>query len=72
MILVEGQIRVDSYTDNDGNNKYTTYVLANTIEYLQSKPKNEMVEEVHEETHDPFSDFGEQVSIDDIADNYLD
>ena len=72
LILVDGSIRVDSYIGNDGSKKYTTCVLANHIEYLESKLKNETVEEVHEETHDPFSDFGEQVSIDDMTDNFLD
>lgn len=34
-IAIEGNLRIDSYTDKkDGTTKYTTYVLANRIEYL--------------------------------------
>ena len=73
LILVDGSIRVDSYLGKDGSKKYTTYVLANHIEYLESKKKTE-TEEVKQDnnTHDPFADFGNQVSIDDMTDNFLD
>ena len=34
-IAIEGNLRIDSYPDKkDGTTKYTTYVLANRIEYL--------------------------------------
>lgn len=71
LILVDGSIRVDSYLGNDGSKRYTTYVLANHIEYLESKKKTE-AEEVKQDnnTHDPFADFGNQVSIDDMTDNF--
>lgn len=73
LILVDGSIRVDSYLGNDGGKKYTTYVLANHIEYLESKKKTETVEVKQDNnTHDPFTDFGNQVSIDDMTDNFLD
>lgn len=36
-IGLEGSLRIDSYTDKDGNTKYSTYVLAERIEYLSSK-----------------------------------
>ena len=73
LILVDGSIRVDSYLGNDGSKKYTTYVLAERIEYLESKKRTE-TEEVKQDnnTHDPFADFGNQVSIDDMTDNFLD
>lgn len=73
LILVDGSIRVDSYIGNDGSKKYTTYVLANYIEYLESKKRTE-TEEVKQDnnTHNPFADFGNQVSIDDMTDNFLD
>ena len=41
LILVDGSIRVDSYLGNDGSKKYITYVIANHIEYLESKKKTE-------------------------------
>lgn len=73
LILVDGKYRVDSYPGNDGSMKYTNYVLAERIEYLESKKRTE-TEEVKQDnnTHDPFADFGNQVSIDDMTDNFLD
>ena len=73
LILVDGSIRVDSYIGNDGSKRYTTYVLANHIEYLESKKKTE-AEEVKQDnnTHDysnVFEEFGQQISIDEG--NYL-
>lgn len=73
LILVDGSIRVDSYLGNDGSKKYITYVLANHIEYLESKKKTE-AEEVKQDnnTHDysnVFEEFGQQISIDEG--NYL-
>lgn len=69
LISIEGQLRVDSYLDNQGAKKYITYVLVNNIEYLQSKNKNEQVESIEEDTHDSFADFGEQIPIEE---NFLD
>lgn len=43
-IIVEGSIRVENYTDKDGNNRYTTYVLANNIEYTSKKQVSEKQE----------------------------
>ena len=64
---------MDSYLGNDGSKKYITYVLANHIEYLESKKKTEAEEAKQDNnTHDPFADFGNQVSIDDMTDNFLD
>lgn len=69
LIAVEGTLRKESYEDKDGNKRYIVEVLANQIEYLQSKnaQKNENTVQNSEEEpeEDPFSDFGESVSIDD-------
>lgn len=40
-IAIEGNLRIDSYIDKDGNTKYTTYVLANRIEYLTKGEQKE-------------------------------
>lgn len=73
LIAVEGSLRVESYENEKGEKRYITEVLANNIEYLQSKnaQKNENTVQNFEEEpeEDPFSDFGESVSIDD---NFLD
>ena len=53
LIAVEGNIRTDSYKDKDGNTRYKTYVLVNTIEYLEAKkPENASNEESN-----PYADF---------------
>lgn len=72
MLGIEGRIQTGSYTAQDGSKRYTTDVVVENITFINSKRKNEQQAEnkkqSSEET-DPFSDFGEQVTIDD---NFLD
>lgn len=72
MLGIEGRIQTGSYTARDGSKRYTTDVVVENITFINSKRKNEPQTENQtqssEET-DPFSDFGEQVTIDD---NFLD
>lgn len=67
LIAVEGTIRKESYDDKDGNKKYYVEILANNIEYLQSKNNQLQSVQTNETTNneDPFSDFGEQIQITD-------
>ena len=37
LIGVIGSLRIDKFQDDQGNDKYKSYVLANNIEYLTSK-----------------------------------
>ena len=73
LIGITGSIRVDKFETKEGNTRYKTYVLANNVEYLGTK--KESTNEVKPsdfakfEDDDPFSAFGETVSIDD---NFLD
>lgn len=64
LISAVGELRTDSYDRQDGTKGYKTYVLANNIEYLGTKGK----EEQQEEQSDPFADFGDTVSTDDFLD----
>ena len=63
LIAVEGNIRTDSYKDKDGNTRYKTYVLVNTIEYLEAKkPENASNENTSDnnasnEESNPYADF---------------
>lgn len=72
LLGIEGRIQTGSYTAQDGSKRYTTDVVVENITFINSKRKNEPQTENQtqssEET-DPFSDFGEQVTIDD---NFLD
>lgn len=65
LIGLTGALRVDTYKDKDGNTRYKNYVLVNNIEYLSSKQetKEESVEETQE---DPYANFGNSVTVEQI------
>ena len=83
LVAVEGRIQTGSY-EKDGQRVYTTDVVADSVQFLESKAQrqasnasapydypqssNAPVNDVSVES-DPFADFGETVSIDD---NFLD
>lgn len=72
-VFVEGSLSVSSYDDKDGNKRYTTDVMAQSVKFLDSQNRKEVSEEYEEENNyesDPYSEFGEnEVNIDD---NFLD
>ena len=61
-IGVKGSIQTRKYIKDDGTTKYLTEVSAESITFLQQSRK---VEKPKEEPSDPFSEFGEQINIDD-------
>lgn len=67
LIGIDGTLRKDIYTKEDGTKTSSTYVLANHIEYLSSKVTQESTQETKEE--DPYEAYGKSVNIDD---NFLD
>lgn len=71
---VDGRIQTGSYVNKDGNKVYTTEVAVDSVDFLESKKSSSSPVEsgqVNEKVteRDPFTDFGEQVTIDD---NFLD
>ena len=58
-ILVTGRIQNDSYTDKDGKKRISSYVLVEEIEFVGSKPKEKVDNNV-------FEDFGKS-----LDDSYL-
>lgn len=73
LISVEGTIRVDKYQNEAGENRYNTYILASSIQYLSSKSDTQSGQQTtiednkaaaEEVENDPFADFGENVCID--------
>lgn len=72
-IGVEGRIQTGSYDSEDGTKRYTTDVIVENITFLDkkqdSRPEPEYTGSVEEKEEDPFSDFGDSVSIDE---NFLD
>ena len=85
LVAVEGRIQTGNFTDKDGNKRYTTDVVADNVQFLESKSQanNRETTDLGEPTpydfqgpsndvnvdNDPFADFGDSVSIDD---NFLD
>ena len=71
LVGVEGRIQIGSYTAQDGSKRYTTDVVVENIYFLKSKekPTHEQVSEQVEKQTDIFSEFGENVEIED---NFLD
>lgn len=72
-LAVEGRIQTGSYTAQDGSKRYTTDVFVENITFINSKKsaseRKESESTTTNEQTDPFSDFGENVTIDD---NFLD
>jgi single-strand DNA-binding protein len=60
LIAVNGALRVDKYQNQEGQNRYKTYVLATNIEYLSSRKEEapEVSEEVQEKAEDLFGKDG--------------
>lgn len=62
-IAVDGNLRVQSYDDKDGNKRYSTFVLVNNIEYLESK-KNETKNVSNEKNNDKvYEDFANEIEL---------
>lgn len=64
LIGIDGTLRKDIYTREDGTKTNSTYVLANHIEYLSSKATQETTQE-----NDPYAEYGEEIEV---TDDFLD
>ena len=76
LVGVEGKIQTTKYTDRDGNNKVMFEVVADSVQFLENKKKEEKKEEIdlHSDRKDgvevdPFADFADEVVI---PDDFLD
>ena len=81
LVSIEGKIQTGNYKDKDGNNRYTFDVVAETVQFLESKKSGQAdnkitPEEVEQhrkkEDNDPFADFGNTVEIQSLDNNFLD
>lgn len=83
-ICIEGNIRTGSYDDKDGNKRYTTEVVIDNFDFVESRnsqtsgsvpdsPYDYQQPEAPKQNvdveNDPFAEFGDSVSIDE---NFLD
>ena len=63
LVAIQGSIRVDSYQDQEGNNKKITRVNANRVQFLDSKKDNQNKNIVPDSQ---FQDFQQVDDTDDI------
>ena len=82
LVSVDGRLQTGSYTDKDGNRRYTTDVVADSVQFLEGRGSRDNSQSSGPSPYDyqdnssditinddPFADFGDSVSIDD---NFLD
>lgn len=69
MLIVEGRIQTSKYTRTDGSTAYSTDIAVDGITFVGSHKNTDNSQPKQDTQSDPFTDFGENVSIDD---NFLD
>ena len=83
LLGAEGRIQTGSYTASDGSKRYTTDVVADSVQFLDTKRESQARAQTPYDyqdaptpptnnvdvDNDPFADFGDNVAIDD---NFLD
>ena len=81
LVSVEGRLQSNSYDDKDGNKRYSLDVVADNVQFLESKSQSQNRQNSNSSVtpydyqdvpmndvsvdNDPFADFGDSVSIDD-------
>ena len=60
-ILIEGNLKQDRFTDKEGNNRSVVRVIANRIEFLDSKGSNQGQAAPKQQSNDPFANAGVDV-----------
>lgn len=73
LVGVTGRIKTRSWDKDDGTKGYETYVVANRVQFLDTKqsnsapiPEPEYTTSVNEknETEDPYADMGDEIQLD--------
>lgn len=59
-IAIEGRLQSGNYEDKDGNKRSALDVVLENFEFVDTKKKEETIEEVKVE-EDPFAEFGESI-----------
>ena len=60
LIAVAGSLRVEKYQDKENKTRYRAYVIANSIEYLETKKESKAQEQqkaLDEVVNDPFEEY---------------
>ncbi len=64
LILVDGSISMNNYTDKDGNNRTSFEVMTSNVQFLSSKKASAEITGEQAES-DPYEELSEQVNLDD-------
>ena len=64
LILVDGSISMNNYTDKDGNNRTSFEVMTSNVQFLSSKKANDETTGEQVES-DPYEEMSEQIDLDD-------
>lgn len=59
-VLLDGRIQTGSYEDKDGNKRYTTDVIIENVEFLESK-KKETSNQEEEPVGNPFEEYSKEI-----------
>ena len=60
-ILIEGNLKQDRFTDKEGNNRSVVRVVANRVEFLDSKGSNQGQPAPKQKASDPFANAAPDV-----------
>lgn len=68
-IAIDGELRIDSFDGRDGKKVYKTYILVGSVEFLDTKKKENKAEEKQEVVNntDIFQDFANEIEIDPMS-----
>lgn len=68
-IAIDGELRIDSFDGRDGKKVYKTYIYVNSVEFLDTKKKENKVEEKQKavDNTDIFQEFANEVEIDPMS-----
>ncbi len=66
-LALEGRIQTRNYDDQNGNKRYVTEVVAENVQFLDSKKDGQVNEPQNDQQvqTNPYADMGRQVSMDD-------
>lgn len=67
-IAIDGELRIDSFDGRDGKKVYKTYILVGSVEFLDTKKKENKAEEKQEVVNntDIFQEMNNQIKFDDL------
>lgn len=64
LVAVDGRVQTRSYDDKDGKKVYVTEIVANNVQFLETKRDNSTEKAVSTSKEDaPFIDFGDTIEL---------